>query len=54
MFIENFWQGWGNNNAAHLNDALGNAAINNDTGQRFTQLDHKITLYGDPILPFYQ
>jgi hypothetical protein len=54
LFVEDFWGSWGSGNSSQPNNSLNNAAFNPDNGQRFTELDHKITLYGDPTLPFYQ
>jgi hypothetical protein len=53
-FIVNFWNAWGGNDNAQLQDSLTVAALNPANNQRFTELDHRITLYGDPTLPFYQ
>ncbi len=52
-FVANFWLGWGGNSQNQLQNSLFNAAFTEE-GQRFTELDQKIVLFGSPTLPFYQ
>jgi hypothetical protein len=53
-FVENFWEDWGGNGQNHLQDALHAATADQYSNGPFTHLDTKITLFGDPDLPFYQ